>query len=658
MKISELLCQNGFSLNINGKRMSLSHSNRKEEMKGKKWKEKYEVENNLAIIREVIYYEEFNAVEWILCLKKKKKKKTGTVTELWDCDVHIPFKPDEPLKEGFRAYDPAFKVIYAFGGINSPEDFTPKEKFLLNGEYMVLGSEGGRSSSPLMPYIELLQGQEGIIASVGWSGEWRAVINRMSDAVLQIGIPNLEFYLNPGEAIRTCRIVLMAYENGSINGHNQFRRFLKKYYSIIGNNGRPEKGPLALSMWGGINSRKLEDRIRKVKKYNLGVEYIWIDAGWYGNSLLPCPDEHSGDWGTHAGSWNINTLYHPDKLIDVARTIKKAGMKFILWCEPERAVQGSTWVKEHPEWFIESSDEGWKGTFLLNLGNTEALKAAVNLVDELITKLDLDCYRQDFNMEPITFWENNDPEERKGITQIKHIMGLYQFWDTLLEKHPRLFIDNCASGGRRLDIELMKRSVPLWESDYTCIWNFDEEDVQSHISGAMWWMVYTGTGTGITIGDVYRFRSCYASSLVSARWSYDFLNMEENDKARKEYDWARKQFDEYKRVREYFSEDYYPITKPSLCKDSWSILQFDRPKQEDGIILAFRRSQSCMSVANPQLYAVLEDKMYELEDFDTGEKTICSGMDLKEGNWELKIQNKRESRILIYKKIKENGYSI
>ena len=40
MKISELLCQNGFSLNINGKRMSLSHSNRKEEMKGKKWKEK------------------------------------------------------------------------------------------------------------------------------------------------------------------------------------------------------------------------------------------------------------------------------------------------------------------------------------------------------------------------------------------------------------------------------------------------------------------------------------------------------------------------------------------------------------------------------------------------------------------------------------------
>ena len=39
--------------------------------------------------------------------------------------------------------------------------------------------------------------------------------------------------------------------------------------------------------------------------------------------------------------------------------------------------------------------------------------------------------------------------ERTGITEIKHIMGLYRFWDELRSRHPGLVIDNCSSGGRR-----------------------------------------------------------------------------------------------------------------------------------------------------------------------------------------------------------------
>ena len=52
------------------------------------------------------------------------------------------------------------------------------------------------------------------------------------------------------------------------------------------------------------------------------------------------------------------------------------------------------------------------------------------------------------------------------MTEIGHITGMYAMWDELLAKHPGLHIDNCASGGRRIDIETMARSFILWRTDH------------------------------------------------------------------------------------------------------------------------------------------------------------------------------------------------
>ena len=56
--------------------------------------------------------------------------------------------------------------------------------------------------------------------------------------------------------------------------------------------------------------------------------------------------------------------------------------------------------------------------------------------------------------------------ERQGIAEIKYINGLYATLDELLDRFPGLVIDNCASGGRRLDYEMCRRSVPLFRTDY------------------------------------------------------------------------------------------------------------------------------------------------------------------------------------------------
>jgi alpha-galactosidase len=41
--------------------------------------------------------------------------------------------------------------------------------------------------------------------------------------------------------------------------------------------------------------------------------------------------------------------------------------------------------------------------------------------------------------------------------EIRYVEGLYRMWDDLRKTHPRLFMDNCASGGRRIDLETCSR---------------------------------------------------------------------------------------------------------------------------------------------------------------------------------------------------------
>jgi hypothetical protein len=72
--------------------------------------------------------------------------------------------------------------------------------------------------------------------------------------------------------------------------------------------------------------------------------------------------------------------------------------------------------------------------------------------------------------DPLPYWRANDAPDRQGMAEIRHVEGLYEFWNDLLRRHPGLVIDNCASGGRRIDLETISRSIPLWRSDWQCGW--------------------------------------------------------------------------------------------------------------------------------------------------------------------------------------------
>jgi alpha-galactosidase len=134
---------------------------------------------------------------------------------------------------------------------------------------------------------------------------------------------------------------------------------------------------------------------------------------------------------------------------------------------------------------------GEGGVRLLNLGNPAARQWLTDHVDRLLTEQGIDLYRQDFNMDPLAFWRAADEPDRQGITENKHVCGYLAYWDELRRRHPQMLIDSCASGGRRNDLETMRRSVPLWRSDYA----YEPIGHQCMTYGISLWLPYHGTGT-------------------------------------------------------------------------------------------------------------------------------------------------------------------
>ena len=127
---------------------------------------------------------------------------------------------------------------------------------------------------------------------------------------------------------------------------------------------------------------------------------------------------------------------------------------------------------------------------LLNLGDPEARAWLINHVDRTLTEQGIDFYRQDFNMDPLTFWRGADSPDRQGITENLYVQGYLAYWDALRQRHPQLRIDSCASGGRRDDLETVRRAVPLIRSDYL----FEPTSQQNHHFMFTQWIPYHGAG--------------------------------------------------------------------------------------------------------------------------------------------------------------------
>ena len=374
-------------------------------------------------------------------------------------------------------------------------------------------------------------------------------------------------------------------------------------------------------------------RINELKEHNITFEDIWIDAAWYGNSQN-CISAFEGDWAETTGDWFVNKKSHPDELKDVAKCANEANMNLMLWLEPERVRRESDFYKKHPEWLLDQENQN--SNLILNYSDDKALKYAYDTISGFIDDLNLSCYRQDFNTWLGGYFRFNDEENRIGLTEIKHIMGMYRLWDDLLERFPNLLIDNCASGGRRIDIESMKRTIPYFRSDYQCNFNEDSDVLQTHNAGISKYIPYNGC-TSKTKSDTYAIRSSYSSSWGSAFYNTIFQTMDEKD-----FEWAKKTVDEYRKIRRYFPLNFYNHGSEIYDDSSWAIWQYHDEDTNSGILMAFRRANSPFDNVKIKLNGLSENSKIRVENLNNDEIFESSE------TLDIKLPEKRSSVIFHY----------
>ncbi len=574
-------------------------------------------QTGLTVRCEGVTYSDFPVVEWTVYLKNAGSIPTPVIERLQALDTTFE-----------RTADGEFLLHHSKGSPNSPTDFQPLVTPLAPDASKRFVAEGGRPTDADLSYFNLEWARQGVIVGIGWPGQWAASFTRDKQRGVRLvaGQELTHFRLLPGEEVRTPLIALLFWDGGWNDSQNVWRRWMIAHNLPRPGGKRPppqfagSSGRQTIEMQGA-NEENQKLFLNRLLKTGLKLDYWWMDAGWY-----PFP---TGWWNT--GTWDPDLRRFPHGFTPVSREAHARGVKIIVWFEPERVTAGSWLWEKHPEWLLGTKDHDK----LLFLGNREAREWLTDHVARLIAEQGIDTYRQDFNFPPLNIWRANDAEDRQGITENQHVTGYLAFWDELRRRFPNLLIDTCASGGRRLDLETLRRSVPLWRSDYA----YDPPAMQQLTYGLALWVPYFGTGFNSTEPYIFWSQMSPAPGIG--------LDIEriEADAAK-----LRKLTGDWRSIAGLYYGDYYPLTPYSTDATAWLAWQFNDPAAQKGMIQSFRRPDSPFESARFHLSGLEPAATYVVRDLDAAATARYTGKQLMETGLPVKIGRRAGAVVLVYSK--------
>ncbi|MCB9153726.1 MAG: alpha-galactosidase [Caldilineae bacterium] len=588
---------------------------------------------------EVKVYADYPALEWVAHLSNTGETDTPILSDIVPLDALFPLDASASCQ-----------VHYARGALSQLDDFEPLATpltFRQGGGRLDLAVRTGKSSTLTLPFFNLEMGSGGVIGAIGWSGGWAASFRRQGDGIrVRAGMERTHLVLHAGESIRTPRILLLFWEGDRTRAHNMWRRLILDYYTP-----RPDgqllQPPFSEGVWGARTAESHLEKIRWLQENRVPTECYWIDAGWYGDRPIEeTADPSTNAWMTQVGTWSPNEEAYPGGIAPIGAAARAANLGFLLWLEPERAFEGTQLAREHPEWLLGPVPSGnaHGDNYMVNLGDPAARRHVTDLVSNLISEGGITCYRQDFNdLRVPELFAMADAPDRVGIAEIRHITGLYAFWDELLARHPGLIIDNCAGGGQRIDLETMSRSVPLWRSDLQC-WPFDPLAMQTQTQGLAPWVPLSAAVCELPTR--YAFRSALGPGLVT-HWSSQELDGGIDLPIQE----IRRWMGEALTMRKYFYGDFYPLLSFSLAADAWAAWQYDRPDLGEGMVVAFRRHESPFPRWDAALKGLDPAASYELLSWDDRSVRRMAGEMLMVDGFSVLIEERPGSALFTYKRI-------
>lgn len=315
---------------------------------------------------------------------------------------------------------------------------------------------GNWSAKEYLPMGCLLNEEtgEGMIWQIEHNGSWHYEIADQNDhLVLNISGPteiqsHFSKQLKPGESFTSVPAAVGVFRGSADNGFGELTEYRRR---IRRKNEDNEKLPVIFNdymncLFADPTTAKEMPLIDAAAQ--AGCEYFVIDAGWYAKGI----------WWDAVGEYRESRERFPGGLKEVTDYIRKKGMIPGIWLEIEVMGINSPRAKELPEeaFFVRHGKRVYdRSRFQLDFRHPAVIEHADEVIDRVIRDYGVGYIKMDYNIEPGIGTETSADSFGDGLLQ--HERAYLGWLDKVLERYPDLVIENCSSGGLRMDYALLSR---------------------------------------------------------------------------------------------------------------------------------------------------------------------------------------------------------
>ena len=265
--------------------------------------------------------------------------------------------------------------------------------------------------------------------------------------------------LAPGEAFYTPE-VLMAYSGEGISGITlRFHDFIRKH--IVRGKWRDERRPVLVNNWEGTYFDFTGDKLVAMAEdaAKLGAELFVLDDGWFG---------YRESDNTGLGDWTPNEKKLGCTLAELGERIKKTGVRFGIWFEPEAISEDSDLYRAHPDWAVAipgRAPDLSRNELILDVSREDVQDYLIRAMSDVIRAGQVSYVKWDYNRNICDKYSALLPKERQGEMAHRFVLGTYRILDSLLREFPDLLIEGCSGGGGRFDCGMLYYEPQIWTSD-------------------------------------------------------------------------------------------------------------------------------------------------------------------------------------------------
>lgn len=363
---------------------------------------------------------------------------------------------------------------YSFPALGLPQ--TQPTVYQRTSKTIELTNTGNWSTKEYLPmgYLSNEEADTAIYWQIEHNGSWHAEISDQNDHfyLALSGPTEVQSHwfqnLKPGESFTTVPVAVGVSDADFAKAMGQLTKYRRMIRRV---NKDDENLPVIFNdymncLFGDPTTEKELPLIDAAAE--AGCEYYVIDAGWYAPGL----------WWDSVGEWQESRERFPGGIKEVTDYIRGKGMVPGVWLELEVMGINCEKAKNAPDdwFFIRHGKRVFdRSRYQLDFRNPAVIDHVNEVIDRVVNEYGVGYIKMDYNIEPGIGTELDADSVGAGL--LSHERAYLAWLDSVFKKYPDLVIENCSSGGLRIDYALLSR--------YSIQSTSDQEDYQNYASIAV-----------------------------------------------------------------------------------------------------------------------------------------------------------------------------